>query len=172
MNIFARGLSKKLFAEWARYLIAFAYTETNECRMATSVPVFTPLGRACVYPAWCRPSIYPAWCRPSIYPAWRGPSVYPAWRDQYLRRLAGPVFIPLGGASVYPAWRSQCLSHLAGPVFIPLGAGPVFIPLGRTSVYPAWRGRDDASWQAAAVFRRASRWCSHCDKARRRDWRC
>ena len=48
--------------------MAFAYAETNECRMATS--------------------------RPSIFAAWRG---------QYLRRLAGPVFIPLGGASIYAA---------------------------------------------------------------------
>ena len=85
------------------------------------------------------------------------PSVYAAWRAQYLRRLAGPVFPPLGGASVYPAWRAQYLSRLAGPVFIPLGgasiypawrtqclsrlAGPVFIPLGGLSIYPAWRAQ-------------------------------
>ena len=67
--------------------MAFAYAETNECRMATS--------------------------RPSIFAAWRG---------QYLRRLAGPVFIPLGGASIYAACRAQHLRRLTGPVFIPLGA--------------------------------------------------
>ena len=38
---------------------------------------------------------------------------------QYLRRLAGPVFIPLGEASVYPAWRGQ------------------YTPLGEANVYAA-----------------------------------
>ena len=47
---------------------------------------------------------------------------------QYLRRLAGPVFIPLGGVSIYAAWRAQCLSRLAGPVFSSL-TGPVFSSL-------------------------------------------
>ena len=110
--------------------------------------------------------IYAAWHEPSIYPAWRESSIYPAWRVQCLSRLAGPVFIPLGGSSVYPAWRVQHLSRLADPAFIPLGANPAFIPLGtnpafiplganpafiplganpafipldESSVYPAWR---------------------------------
>ena len=34
-----------------------------------------------------------------------GPSVYAAWRAQCLRRLASPVFTPLGEPSVYAAWR-------------------------------------------------------------------
>ena len=84
-------------------------------------------------------------------------------RNQYLSRLANPVFIPLGGPRIYPAcgcpalfhWRAQYLSRLASPVFIPLGgpcvypawraqclsrlADPVFILLGGPSIYPAWR---------------------------------
>ncbi|EHM54293.1 hypothetical protein HMPREF9080_01313 [Cardiobacterium valvarum F0432] len=32
-----------------------------------------------------------------------------------------PAFIPLGGSSIYAAWRAQCLRRLAGPVFMPLG---------------------------------------------------
>ena len=75
-----------------------------------------------------------------------GPSIYPAWWAQCLRRLANPVFTPLGGKpSIYPAWRAQNLSRLAAPVFTPLGgpsvyclANPVFTPLGgKSSVYPA-----------------------------------
>jgi len=38
--------------------------------------------------------------------------IYHAWRGQHLRRLAGPVFTPLGEASVYPAWWAQHLSRL------------------------------------------------------------
>ena len=76
---------------------------------------------------------------------------------QYFRRLAGPVFTPLGGASNDAAWRAQCLSRLAGPVFTPLDgasvyaawrgqclsrlAGPVFTPLGGPSNDAAWRGQ-------------------------------
>ena len=51
---------------------------------------------------------------------------------QYFRRLAGPVFTPLGGPSNDAAWRGQCLSRLAGPVFT---------PLGEASVYVAWRAQ-------------------------------
>ena len=75
---------------------------------------------------------------PSVYVAWRaqclrrlaGPVFTPLGEPQCLRRLTGPVFAPLGGASVYAAWRAQYLRRLADPVFAPLG-GP--------SIYPAWR---------------------------------
>ncbi|EHM52686.1 hypothetical protein HMPREF9080_02241 [Cardiobacterium valvarum F0432] len=30
-----------------------------------------------------------------------------AWRAQHLRRLAAPVFTPLGGLSIYAAWREK-----------------------------------------------------------------
>ena len=75
--------------------MAFAYAETNKCRMATS-----------------RPSIFAAWLGQYLrrltglgFSPLDGPSVYAAWRAQCLRRLAGPVFTPLSGPSVYPAWR-------------------------------------------------------------------
>ena len=51
-----------------------------------------------------------------------GPSIYAAWRAQCFRRLARPVFTPLGDPSVFAAWRAQCFRRLAGPVFSPLGA--------------------------------------------------
>ena len=83
--------------------------------------------------------------------------IYPAWRTQCLRRLASPVFTPLGEPSVCAAWRGQCLRRLAGPGFSPLGgpsilaawrdqcfrrlASPMFTPLGGASVFAAWRGQ-------------------------------
>ena len=83
------------------------------------------------------------------------PSVYAAWRAQCLRRLAGPVFTPLGGSSIYAAWRVQCFRRLTNPAFTPLGEpsiyaawrvqclrrleSPVITPLGGPSVYAAWR---------------------------------
>ena len=109
-------------------------------------PVFSPLSGPSVFAAWREYSIYAAWRGPILtplgqlyppfrpsgtFPRKRGKEKIPAWRAQCFRRLARPVFIPLGEASVYPAWRGQCLSRLARPVFIPLG-GP--------SVYPAWCG--------------------------------
>ena len=36
-----------------------------------------------------------------------GVNVFVAWRVQYLHRLAGPVFAPLGGPSVCAAWRAS-----------------------------------------------------------------
>ena len=75
----------------------------------------------------------------------------------HLRRLARPVFSPLGRASVFAAWQGQCFRRLVRPVLMPLGgvsvfaawrvqylrrlAGPVFIPLGEPSIYAAWRGQ-------------------------------
>jgi len=60
-----------------------------------------------------------------IYSATRNPLIRPAgtfsrkrekgssaWRGQYLRRLATPVFTPLGKASIYAAWQSQHLRRL------------------------------------------------------------
>ena len=59
-------------------------------------------------------------------------SIYPAWRGQYLRRLAGPVFTPLGEPSIYTACRAQCLRRLVSPAFT---------PLGEPSIYTACRGQ-------------------------------
>ena len=58
--------------------------------------------------------------------------VCPDWRAQCLRRLAGPVFSPLGGANVCAARRGQYFRGLAGSVFSPLG-GP--------SIFAAWRAQ-------------------------------
>jgi len=96
--------------------MAFAYAETNKCRMATSVPVFTPLG---------------------------GPSVFAAWRGQYLRRLARPVFTPLGEASIYAAWRGQYLRRLANPVFVPLGGvSPTQYQFPETTIKDVYKEMD------------------------------
>ena len=59
-------------------------------------------------------------------------SIYAAWRDQYLRRLARPVFTPLRETSIYAASRDQYLRRLASPVFM---------PLGEPSIYAAWWGQ-------------------------------
>ena len=58
-----------------------------------------------------------------------GPSIYAAWWAQYLRRLVGPANAPLGGPSKCAAWRAQQIRRLVGPAFTPLG-GP--------SKYAAW----------------------------------
>ena len=92
-------------------------------------PVMTPLGGPSIYPAW-RTQRLRRLASPSVYAAWRAQYLRRLARVQYLSRLAGPVFTPLGGPSVYVAWRAQCLRRLASPVLMPLG-GP--------SVYPAWR---------------------------------
>ena len=52
---------------------------TTKSYPSLTSPVFTPLG-AC-----------------PVFMLLDEPSIYAAWRVQYLRRLAGPVFTPLGG---------------------------------------------------------------------------
>ena len=72
-----------------------------------------------------KPVFIPLGGNPSVYLAWRQPSIYLAWRQgQYLSRLAGPAFMPLGGASVCLAWLDQCLRRLVRSVFTPLDALP------------------------------------------------
>ena len=93
-------------------------------------PAFSPLGGPSIYAAWRGPiltplgQLYPPFRPSGTFPRKRGKEKIPAWRAQcfrclarvqYLRRLARPVFIPLGEASVYPAWRGQCLSRLVRP---------------------------------------------------------
>ena len=70
------------------------------------------------------------------------PSIYAAWRTQCFRRLANPVFSPLGASPAF-------IPLGASPAFIPLGASPGFIPLGarpspniaRNNPFPRLRGK-------------------------------
>ena len=71
---------------------------------------------------------------------------------QQIRRLAGPVFVPLGGTSVYAAWRGQYLCRLAGPVFTPLGGASVCLAWRQPSIYLAWRQGQYLSRLAGPAF--------------------
>ena len=101
----------------------------------------SPLGEPSVYVAW-RAQYLRRLARVQYLSRLAGPVFIPLGEPQCLRRLAGPVFIPLGGASVSAAWRAQCLSRLADPVFIPLGKSSI-----------------DAAWRALCLSRLARALC-------------
>ena len=70
---------------------------------------------------------------------------------QQIRRLAGPVFVPLGKGSIYDAWRDLCLRRLTGlaftllggPVFTPLGASPTQYQFPETTIKDVYKGMDN-----------------------------
>ena len=74
-----------------------------QCLHRLAKPAMTPPGemKGVIYSATRNPLIRP----PGTFPRKRGKEYCADAQSPYYRRLAGSVFIPLGGnPSIYPAW--------------------------------------------------------------------